>query len=43
MDVPIQGIKTLAVADFGDLVDTIISDVKGLYNLIHPSHICMYY
>ena len=31
MDVPIQDIKVLALVDFGDLVDSIISYVKGKY------------
>ena len=39
---PIQDIKTLAVVHFGDLVDTIISDVDGMYNIIYRKLSYMY-
>ena len=35
MDLPIQDIKVLAVVDFGDLVDSIISDVIGKYKFTY--------
>ena len=38
MDVPIQGIKALAVVDIEGRVDTIIGDVKGTYVGIGEVH-----
>ena len=35
MDVLIQDIRVLAVVDFGDLADSIISDVKGKYKFTY--------